>query len=73
MDLRFTDEENAFRAEVRNFFRTEIPAEIRRKYGEGEEVSRDEMVTSQRILNAKGWATPRWPVAWGDNGRKLLV
>ena len=65
MDLRFTDEENAFRSEVRNFFRTEIPAETRRKYGEGEEVSRDEMVTSQRILNAKGWATPRWPLEWG--------
>jgi alkylation response protein AidB-like acyl-CoA dehydrogenase len=22
-------------------------------------------VTSQRILNAKGWAVPHWPVAWG--------
>ena len=65
MDLRFTDEENAFRNEVRNFFRTEIPAEIRRKYSEGEEISREEMVTSHRILNAKGWATPRWPVEWG--------
>ena len=65
MDLRFTDEENAFRHEVRTFFRTQIPAEIRRKSAEAEEVSRDEMVTSQRILNAKGWATPRWPVAWG--------
>lgn len=65
MDLRFTDEENAFRSEVRSFFRTEIPAEIRRKYSEGEEVTRDEMVTSQRILNAKGWATPRWPITWG--------
>jgi pimeloyl-CoA dehydrogenase large subunit len=23
------------------------------------------MVTSQRVLNARGWATPNWPVAWG--------
>ncbi|WP_088344093.1 MULTISPECIES: acyl-CoA dehydrogenase family protein [Rhodomicrobium] len=65
MDLRFTDDEIAFRNEVRHFFRTAIPAEIRRKFSEGEEVSREDMVTSQRILNAKGWATPRWPVAWG--------
>ena len=35
MDLRFTDEENAFRDEIRGFFLTEIPAEIRRKLGEG--------------------------------------
>ena len=65
MDLRFTDEENAFRNEVRSFFRTEIPAEIRRKLSESEEISREEAVTSQRILNAKGWATPRWPIQWG--------
>ena len=31
MDLRFTPEENAFRAEVRKFFQTEIPLAIRRK------------------------------------------
>jgi pimeloyl-CoA dehydrogenase large subunit len=65
MDLRFTDEENAFRNQVRSFFRTQIPADIRRKASQGEEVSRDDIVTSQRILNAKGWATPRWPLEWG--------
>ncbi len=65
MDLRFTNEEIGFRNEVRQFFRTQIPAEIRHKLAEGEEVSREDMVTTQRILNAKGWATPRWPLAWG--------
>jgi alkylation response protein AidB-like acyl-CoA dehydrogenase len=65
MDLRFTDEEIAFRNEVRSFFRTEIPAEIRRKASAGEEVTREDLVTTQRILNAKGWATPRWPAEWG--------
>ena len=35
MDLRFTPEEIAFRDEVRTFFRTQIPAEIRRKVREG--------------------------------------
>lgn len=65
MDLRFTDEENAFRDEVRSFFLTAIPAETRRKLSEGREVPRAEMVASHRILNAKGWATPRWPIEWG--------
>ena len=65
MDLRFTSEEIAFRDEVRTFCRTEIPAEIRRKVSEGRSLTKDDYVTSQRILNAKGWAVPHWPQEWG--------
>jgi pimeloyl-CoA dehydrogenase large subunit len=65
MDLNFTDEELAFRDEARRFFRTEIPQSIRDKVAEGEGLTRDDMIASQRILNARGWATPNWPVAWG--------
>ncbi|MBS7707991.1 acyl-CoA dehydrogenase family protein [Chelatococcus asaccharovorans] len=65
MDLRFTEEENAFRDEVRSFFRTEIPAEIRRKVSEGRRLSREDYVISQRILNARDWAVPHWPLEWG--------
>lgn len=65
MDLRFTPEEIAFRDEVRQFFRNEIPAEIRRKVSEGRGLTREDYVTSQRILNARGWAVPHWPTAWG--------
>ena len=65
MDLNFTPEELAFRGEARRFFRTEIPQPIRDKVAEGEGLTRDEMITSQRILNARGWATPNWPVEWG--------
>jgi pimeloyl-CoA dehydrogenase large subunit len=65
MDLRFTDEENAFRSEVRSFMRREIPAEIRRKVSEGHELEREDLIRCQRILNVKGWAVPRWPVEWG--------
>jgi pimeloyl-CoA dehydrogenase large subunit len=65
MDLRFTPGEIAFRDELRRFFRTEIPAEIRRKVGEGRHLSREDIATSQRILHAHGLATPNWPVKWG--------
>ena len=65
MDLRFTPEEIAFRDNLRRFFRTEIPEHIRRKVGEGRHLSREDLVTSQRILHAHGLATPNWPVAWG--------
>ena len=65
MDLSFTAEELAFRDEARRFFRTEVPERIRAKLRDGEHLTKEEMVTSQRVLNARGWATPNWPVAWG--------
>jgi len=65
MDLRFTTEELAFRDEIRAFFRSEIPAAIRRKVSEGRHLTKDELVTSHRILNARGWAVPHWPKQWG--------
>ncbi|HKM63180.1 MAG TPA: pimeloyl-CoA dehydrogenase large subunit [Acidisphaera sp.] len=65
MDLTFTPEELAFREEARRFFTTEVPARIRDKVAMGEHPSKDDIVTSQRILNARGWAVPHWPKEWG--------
>jgi pimeloyl-CoA dehydrogenase large subunit len=65
MDLSFTAEERAFRAELRDFFHTAIPERIRRKLREGLHPSRDEQVEAQQILNARGLAAPHWPVEWG--------
>jgi pimeloyl-CoA dehydrogenase large subunit len=65
MDLDFTPEELAFRDEARRFFRTEVPAAIRAKVAEGEGLTRDDMITSQRILNRHGWAVVNWPPEWG--------
>jgi len=65
MDLNFTEAELAFRAEARRFFRTEVSDSIRTKLRDGEHLTKDDMVTSQRILNARGWATVNWPVEWG--------
>lgn len=65
MDLRFTPQELAFRDDVRAFFREALPASIRRKMALGQRPSKEDIVTWQRILNAKGWAVPHWPVEWG--------
>ena len=65
MDLSFTAQERAFRAELRDFFHTAVPDRIRRKLREGLHASRDDQVESQRILNARGLAVPHWPVEWG--------
>src|SRR5215210_8046705 len=68
MDLRFTPEENAFRDEVRTFFKENLPDNIRRKAAEGIRYVKDDIVTWQRILNQKGWAVPHWPKEWGGTG-----
>lgn len=68
MDLRFTPEENAFRDEMRTFFRDNIPQATRQRLGEGRHVGRAQWVESQRILNKAGLAVPHWPVAHGGRG-----
>lgn len=65
MNLALTEEEAAFRDEMRTFFTTEFPAEIREKSRVGAELSREELVTSMRILNANGLAVPQWPTEFG--------
>src|SRR3954452_16074784 len=63
--MAYTAQELAFRDQAGRVFRIVIPQRIRDKVAEGEGLTRDDMINSQRILNARGWATPNWPVAWG--------
>jgi alkylation response protein AidB-like acyl-CoA dehydrogenase len=68
MDLRFSDQDLALRAEVREFIRVRLPAEVHRKMVEGRALRKDEIVQWQRVLNKKGWATPGWPREHGGPG-----
>jgi pimeloyl-CoA dehydrogenase large subunit len=68
MDLRLTEEEQAFRAEVRAFVRDNLPASIRDKGVAGRKLSKDDYVRWTRILADKGWAVPHWPKEWGGTG-----
>jgi alkylation response protein AidB-like acyl-CoA dehydrogenase len=65
MDIALTKEERAFAEQMRTFFRTEIPADIRDRIARGEHPTREDIATSQRILNAHGLAVPHWPQEWG--------
>lgn len=68
MDLNFTKEEIAFRDEVRDFFKKNVPAETRRKLIEGRKLDKADVVNWQRILNKKGWAVSNWPKEYGGTG-----
>ena len=65
MDLRFTDDELAFREDVRAFVKSNLPESIRQKIVGGRHPSKDDIVNWTRILNKKGWSVPHWPVEWG--------
>ncbi|MGE5694450.1 MAG: acyl-CoA dehydrogenase family protein [Candidatus Sericytochromatia bacterium] len=64
MQLALTDDEAKFRDELREFYTTEIPAEVRERVREGV-LERDDIVNAQKTLNANGLAVPNWPLAWG--------
>jgi alkylation response protein AidB-like acyl-CoA dehydrogenase len=65
MQLALTEEESAFREEMRTFFTTKIPQELRDTVATGRHVGKEGIVESQRIMNEAGIAVPNWPVEWG--------
>jgi hypothetical protein len=65
MRLQLSPEMERFREEMRTFFTTQVPQRIRDDVAMRRELSKDEYVESQRVLNAAGLAVPHWPVEWG--------
>ncbi|MGB9304323.1 MAG: acyl-CoA dehydrogenase family protein [Mycobacterium sp.] len=65
MQLALTADEAAFRDELRTFYTTEIPEELRDIVRRGASPTREQFVTGHRILNDHGLAVPNWPVEWG--------
>ena len=63
--LELTEDERAFRDEMREFFTTKVSEETRETVAAGRELTKDQLVESMRTLNAAGLAVPRWPVEWG--------
>jgi alkylation response protein AidB-like acyl-CoA dehydrogenase len=65
MKLALSPEEAEFRDELRTFYTTKIPQELRDAMREGAPVTKDLIVTSHKILHEHGLAVPNWPVEWG--------
>ncbi|MBW4707148.1 acyl-CoA dehydrogenase family protein [Roseobacter sp. YSTF-M11] len=65
MDLSYSDEEIAFRREVRAFLQDKLPPELSGKVRAGKELAKADYEGWHAILNAKGWLAPNWPKAFG--------
>ncbi len=68
MQLEFTPEEHAFRAEVRSFIAAQYPADVRVRQECGLELTKDHFLSWHRTLARKGWSVPAWPVEYGGTG-----
>lgn len=68
MHITFSDEELAFRDEVRSFFREELPKDIVAKQQQGVHLGREDQVRFQKAIFDKGWAGYNWPVEYGGTG-----
>ena len=65
MDLSYSAEEEAFRAEVRAFLAGELPKDLSEKVRLGRDLTKADMEGWHATLNARGWLAPNWPKAFG--------
>ena len=68
MDLNYSQEETKFREEVHHWLKFNLPADIRQKVIGYQELSKEDYQRWHKILAAKGWSVPNWPVEWGGTG-----
>jgi len=72
MDLSFTPQEQAFRAEAREFLKTKLPQRVSDKVRKQLHLSRADMAEWHSILNARGWLAPHWPKQYGGTGWNVV-
>ena len=68
MNLTFSEEEEAFRREVRAWIQDAMPADMRARAEGTGGFSLEDSVAWQKILYEKGWVAPHWPKEVGGTG-----
>src|SRR5262247_4701939 len=72
MDLNYSAEETAFRDEVRGWLDGNLPSDLRDKVLDYKELSKDDLECWHKILAAKRWIAPDWPLEWGGTGWNVV-
>jgi alkylation response protein AidB-like acyl-CoA dehydrogenase len=67
MDTKFSDEDLAFRDEVRQFFAQAHDEDIQQRLA-NPETYREAQIEWQRRLHKQGWVAPGWPAEYGGTG-----
>jgi len=72
MDLNYSSEETAFRDEVKGWLKEKLPDELREKVVNYQELTRDDLLSWQKITAQKGWGAPDWPEEWGGTNWTMV-
>lgn len=72
MKLKFSVEDEMFRQELRQFFESEYPQDIRQKVAAGVTIEKQEYQRSDAALAARGWSAPAWPKEYGGPGWSVV-
>lgn len=72
MDLNFTVEEEAFRAEVKSFLKDNLPPRLADKVRTGKRLSKADQEDWHAILNRRGWFATHWPQDLGGTGWTVI-
>ena len=73
MDLRFTPEQTAWRAEVRDFLVQQLPSDIPAEFDEGSDEIWGLSRRLTKALAARGWLGVGWPREYGGMGAGHLA
>ena len=68
MDLNFTPEEQAFRADIRRWVTEHLPQDISHKVHNALRLNKDDLQRWARILGKQGWHGWAWPKQFGGPG-----
>ena len=72
MDLNYSQDESAFRDEVRGWLNANLPKDLRDKVANYQELGREDLLRWHKILAKKGWIAPAWPKEFGGTGWNLV-
>lgn len=68
MDMSYSVEEQAFRNEVRDWLKAELPGWLSDKIRAGKRLGKEDYLTWHRALAKRGWLAWHWPTEYGGAG-----
>ncbi len=68
MDLNYSDADDAFRLDVRQWIEANLPDDLRFKVLNHRRLKKDDILRWHKTLAGNGWSTVGWPVEYGGTG-----
>lgn len=68
MNINFSQEDLAFKEEVKNWLDNEYPSHVKEKTDKGITISKEDLIDFHKALSKKGWMGYNWPTEYGGTG-----